>query len=122
MVLRIKNFNIIAVHWKIQFLWGGEGVHKKPIYRGDLPEKGGLGQFADLRGESCWKIGGGVFEERVDIPMHTIRVVGGGGQGDSVKEWWTSHKNLSSGKYLHKILYQQATTNPTKIMEPKGVP
>ena len=37
------------------------GVHKKPIYRGELPKKGGLGQFADLR-EACQKRGGGVFE------------------------------------------------------------
>ena len=30
------------------FFWGGGG-HEKPIERG-LPKKGGLGQFADLRG------------------------------------------------------------------------
>ena len=43
---RMKNFNIIQVHWKIQFLGG---VHKKPIYRGNCL-KGRLGEFADLRG------------------------------------------------------------------------
>ena len=29
------------------------GVHKKPIYKEELPKKMGLGQFADLRG--AWK-------------------------------------------------------------------
>ena len=39
MGLRMKSFNILGVHWKIQLL-GGE-VHKKPI-EGGLPKKGGL--------------------------------------------------------------------------------
>ena len=38
MRLRMKNFNIMGVHWKIRFF---EGVHEKP-------EKGELGQFANL--------------------------------------------------------------------------
>ena len=45
--LRMKNLNIMEVDWKIWFLrW----VHEKPIYIGELPKKGGLGQFAGLRG------------------------------------------------------------------------
>ena len=41
MRLIMKIFNILGVHWKIQFLGGGGGGgHKKPIYRGELPEKG----------------------------------------------------------------------------------
>ena len=47
----------MGVHWKIRFLGGG---HKKPIYKGELPEKGAW-QFADLRG-AWWKREGGVFE------------------------------------------------------------
>ena len=47
-MLRMKNFNILGVHWRIQLL-GGE-VHEKPIYRGGLPKKGGLGQCSNLRG------------------------------------------------------------------------
>ena len=47
MGLRMKNFNM-GIHWKIQFL-GGDGGQEKPIYKGDCL-KGGLGQFADLRG------------------------------------------------------------------------
>ena len=52
MVLRMKNFDILGVHWKIQLLvGGGGGVHKKPIYRGDCWKGGGgLGQFDNLRG------------------------------------------------------------------------
>ena len=44
----------------------GGGVHDKPIYRGELPKKGGgLGQFADLRGRGVWQKRGvvcGAFE------------------------------------------------------------
>ena len=38
----------MGVYWKIRFLGG---VHEKPIYRGELPKMGGLGQFANLREE-----------------------------------------------------------------------
>ena len=42
---------------------------------GGLPKKGGLGEFADLRGE-LGKKEGGVFLGRwgVDTPMHTMNV------------------------------------------------
>ena len=42
MGLRMKNFNILGIHWKTQLLGGGGGVHKKLIQRGDCIEKGGL--------------------------------------------------------------------------------
>ena len=73
MGLRMKNFNIMGVHWKIQFLSGGGGSHKKPIYiyREDLPEKGGLGQFADLRGGLAEKEGV-VFLRGGLIPQCTL--------------------------------------------------
>ena len=48
MALKMENFNIMQVQWKIQFL-GGSGGLKKTIYRVELPKIGGLGQFADLR-------------------------------------------------------------------------
>ena len=66
----MKNFNISGVHWKIRLL-GGEGVTKKQYRGGELPKKGGLGQFADLRDglgqfanlRGAWQErGGGVFE------------------------------------------------------------
>ena len=50
MVLRMKNFNILGVHWKIQLLGGGGGGSGKTNIEGRLPKKEGLGQFADLRG------------------------------------------------------------------------
>ena len=56
MVLRVENFNIFGVHWKIWLLRGLE----KPIYRGWIALKGGLGQFADLRVAWQERGGGGV--------------------------------------------------------------
>ena len=38
--LRMKNFNIMGVHWKIQFL---EASMKNKCVGGELPRKGGLG-------------------------------------------------------------------------------
>ena len=58
MGLRMKNFNILEAHWKI---------HNKPIYKGGLPKKRGLGEFTDLRETLAKKRGGGG-----DIPMHTM--------------------------------------------------
>ena len=53
MVLKMKNINILGIHWKIQLL------------------DGGLEQFADLRG--VWQgRGGSVFEGRVDTLMQTM--------------------------------------------------
>ena len=50
MVLRTKSFNILGVHWKIQFLEGGL---EKPIYSARLPKKR----------EWVWiERGGGVFQ------------------------------------------------------------
>ena len=51
----MKNFNILGVHRKIGVLGGGG--HEKPRYKGGLPKKGGLGQFAELRG--AWQESGG---------------------------------------------------------------
>ena len=49
------------------------GVANKPIYRGELPKKGALGQFADLKGVGLpKKRRGGVFEWGVDTPMQTM--------------------------------------------------
>ena len=69
MGLRQKNFNIMGVHWKTQFL---RGVHE----RGDLPKGGdtwtvwrykrGLGEKRGFEG--CW------------YPNHTLGKVGGDGE------------------------------------------
>ena len=70
MVLRMKNVNVTGVHWKIRFL---EGFHEKPIYRGELPQKGGRGAWTVCRFKRGLdkKEGGGVFEGD-DTPMHTV--------------------------------------------------
>ena len=65
----MKNFNIFGVHQKTQVLGGG--VHEKPIYRGGCLKRGGLGQFADLRGGGLASIRGGVFS-RGGNPMQTM--------------------------------------------------
>ena len=39
-------------------------IHKKPIYRGELPKKVGLGQSEDLSGGLAKKSRVGVFEGR----------------------------------------------------------
>ena len=72
MVLRMTNFNIFGVHWKIWLL--KEGSRKTNKERG-LPKKGGrLGQFADLKGRAWQERGGGCFWAGVDTPIHTMNI------------------------------------------------
>ena len=49
MGLRMKFFYFVVVHWNIWFLGGRGGAWKTSI-EGGIAWKGGLGQFADLRG------------------------------------------------------------------------
>ena len=73
MVLRMKNFNILGVHWRIQLLGGG-GSQKTNI-DGGLPKSGGGGvwtvcQFSEGGlGKKEW---GCVFEKKGDTPMYTM--------------------------------------------------
>ena len=72
MVLRMRNFNIMGVHWKIQFLGGV----KKAVYREEFPKKWELGQFVDLR--RAWQKRGGWSWRRFANPtilylMHSER-------------------------------------------------
>ena len=61
MVLRMKNFNIFGVYWKIRLLRDGGG-HEKPIYKEGLPKKGGLEQFKrDLVRKKGWCFWGGWY-------------------------------------------------------------
>ena len=71
MGLRMKNFNIMGFTEKSYVQGEKRGGHKKPIYREELPKKGGVfGQFADLRGP--WrKRRDGVFEGGW-YPVHTM--------------------------------------------------
>ena len=58
----MKNFNIMGVHWKIRYIGIRQG---KTNIQGELPKKGELGQFADLRGGGGGgKKGGGGGEEK----------------------------------------------------------
>ena len=66
MVLRMKNFNIFGVHWKIRLL--ARGGPEKPIYKGDCLKRVGSWRV-------CWfKMGLGKKEEGggVDTSMHTM--------------------------------------------------
>ena len=55
MGLKIKNFNIMKVHWKIRFLGGG---FTKNQYIAGIAWKKGLGQFAKLK-RGAWQKRGG---------------------------------------------------------------
>ena len=59
MGLRMKNFNILDVHWKIWLLGGGSS--RKTDIDWGLPKKGGLDSLQFKRGLGK-KEGGGVFE------------------------------------------------------------
>ena len=70
MVLRMKNVNILGVHWK-NWTFKGGGVTKNQYRSGVRLNKGGGGlrQFANIRGDLERKGAGGV-----DIPMHTMYI------------------------------------------------
>ena len=59
----VKNLFFFWCWWVCLCVCVGGGVHEKSIYWGELPKRGGLGQFADLR-EAWQERGGGVFERR----------------------------------------------------------
>ena len=75
MVLRMKNFNIFGVHWKIRVLAGGLGVLQKTNIEGELPKKRVLGQFANLRRGAWQEREGVVFLRGVDKAMHIMRYI-----------------------------------------------
>ena len=68
MGLRMKNVNIMGSSLKHPIF---SGVPKKPIYKGELPKRGGggLGQFQDLRWGVAWQKRG----EVVDTLMYTMK-------------------------------------------------
>ena len=60
--VKMKNLNIIRVHWKTRFLGGGVFTKKQYIGGKRLKKRGvGLGQFADLRGGGLDEKEGVVF-------------------------------------------------------------
>ena len=62
----------MGVHWKIRLL-GGRFTKKQYSGGGELPKKGVLGQFADLRGAEQGR--GDVVLERGLIPQWTLWVI-----------------------------------------------
>ena len=67
MVFRMKNFNILGVHWKIQFL---RGVTKHLYRKGEIAQKRGTGLRGGLgkgHGGCFWQGGGGLRP-----PIHTM--------------------------------------------------
>ena len=74
MVLKMKNFNFWGGSLKNPTFMG-RGSRKTNL-EGKLSKKGGLGQFADLRGGDLARKRGRFFFIRggggVDTPMHTM--------------------------------------------------
>ena len=71
MGLRMKNFDM-GVHWKISFLAEGSWKTKTNV-QGELPKKGRLGLFADLRWGLAKKRRVVFFWGRIDTPMQTVK-------------------------------------------------
>ena len=67
MGLRVKNFNIMGVHWNIWLLGGWEFTKKQYIWGNSL-KRWGLEQ---AKGRGAWRKKGVVFLKRVDSPMNT---------------------------------------------------
>ena len=97
--LRMKNFNIMGVRWKIRFLRG----FTKKQYIGGLPKKaGGLGQFVDLIGSLAKKKESSAFEG-FDTPMHIMDV-----EGIQTQRWHkVAANNRKFIKYLHSNIKWQ---------------
>ena len=70
MFLGVK-FIMFRVSNQTYYVYFSKTSNEKPIYRRELPKKGGLGQFADLRGFGG---GGGLV---VDTIMHTCHIFSG---------------------------------------------
>ena len=71
MRLKMKDFDVLGVHWKIGLL-GGWSSQKSNI-EGGIAWKGGPGQFADLGGGAWQERGGWCFwGGGAHTPMHTM--------------------------------------------------
>ena len=75
----MKNLNVMWIHWKIRFLWGGGrgggvGGHEKTIYRGNCLKREAWSVCKFKGGGLAKKEVDGVFEEGGggDTPMHTM--------------------------------------------------
>ena len=108
MVLRMKNFNILGVHWKIWLLRGGSW---KKQYRGRdcLKREGGLGLFADLRGGLARKKGvvflrGGGWDPNANYsPTNCL------------KQIVLAHRTIYFSKLLKTNLISEAVVSQTQL-------
>ena len=72
-MLRMKNFNVLWVHWKIQLLRGG--ITNNQYRGGDCLKRGTwtARQFASLRGECLARKRGWFLRGDFDTRKHTIK-------------------------------------------------
>ena len=75
----MKNLNVMWIHWKIRFLWGGGGEggvggHEKTICRGNCLKRAAWSVCKFKGGGLAKKEVDGVFEGggEGDTPMHTM--------------------------------------------------
>ena len=103
MVLRMKNFNILGFHWKIQLL----GEFTKKQYRGvGLPKKGEAWTVCRFITGVLTKKKEVVFLREIDTPMRTMRVVQNLERNlffvsKMTRIWWILIWALKSLKNLH---------------------
>ena len=70
MDLGTKKFNIMGFTENLVL----RGSHEEPIYRGELPKKMELRQFADFGGRELMKKRGVFLRGGGDTPMHTVKL------------------------------------------------
>ena len=102
MALRMKNFNIFRVHWKIRLL--GEGSRKINLEGGGLHKKGAW-TVCWFKGGLGKKEGSGIFEGGL-IPQCTLWVVKNLKKNlffisEMTRIWWILIWALKSIKTLH---------------------
>ena len=127
MGLRMKNFNITGVHWKIQFLGGGGGsrTNNIPMYRGELTKKGGLDSL------QIWERDGLGKKEWGLIPQCTLCVFNVPWKAGETGEEWIKYKLYTLWVYkdysypwahgslfgkIHKTLASDPQKSCTKII------
>ena len=99
-MLKMKNFNILGVHWKIQ-LWKGGG-RTTNIEGRDC-----------LKGGGAWQQrGGGVFWVGVDTPIHTMKLF-----IQSFPRYKVCLFSIGSNPQLVDIEYPQGICSPIFVVE-----
>ena len=89
MVLRMKNFNILEVHWKIWVL--RRGLTKNQYREGDCLKSGGAWTVCRFKGEGLARKRGWCFWGGVDTPMHTMYIVS---ENEKMGFWYDCFPNI----------------------------